>query len=635
MALAGAAAMATMSVPTTAGTSSPRFHIPSLAVEAANGPTLTVFPSTNLVDGQFARVRFTGLPPAIGVAFRQCMSTATAATADQTCTANNTQATGVTNASGAGLVYLPIYATGDPALKSKGGHTMKCDFSDPCLIAAVFKDLSQVQHALVAKISFAPSPDSCPPPQAGGVLGSGSASAYRAIYAWQSVVCLPPINLSVGYALGNSVDGSGNILKGLADFGVAGPVPPLAGTDPNEYAPLTLSAVVLAYRIYDRRGPQVTSLVLTPSLIAQIYRGQIQNWNASPPIQALNPGIEFPSRTSILARAEHSSQSYVFTSWLSAAAPADWVDGSGKPLGASAIFPMPASGVYGVTGSDNLANAVIDPSTDFFGQGNIGFMDSSTAAFYGLPMVQIKEASGAIVAATPDSIEKAISLDTLNPNGTVALNYAPTDPTAYPMAMPTYLLAPTRTISWDRGVTLASFLRYAVQASLGQSNLPAGYAPLPDNLRTQSMKVAGDVPATAPPTPTPSPSPLPSPLPLPSLPPYVPAFLPPPPTATPAPIAVPCPGAASSARISSPASAARTSSTTASAGRTALPSYCLPLATLSESQGAMLAFLVQAGDTTAARYVVPSIGLLGMLALLAGGVVELLVRRRRLGSLQP
>jgi phosphate transport system substrate-binding protein len=578
---------------------------------AAGG--LVATPGVGLTDGQFVKLAFSGFAPSSGISFRQCIAGPVTIATD--CTAANQQVTGVTDDNGAGTTYLPVYAGTDQLLENDGRTgTILCDQAHPCVIAG-FPPGSTLSTAVLASISFGPSPDACPPPSADSVLGSGSSSAYRAIYQWESTVCQPPANLSVGYTVSNSEDGVSNFLAGLTQFGVSGPFPPPApaqGAQTFRFAPLTTSALVLGYRMYDRRGPQITSLTLTPDLIAQIFLGEVSNWNVNAAIQALNPGIEFPSREVTFARAEHSAQTFVFTSWLAAAAPATWTPGPAE------IFPLPPSGVVGVTG--NVGPKVVDPTTDFTDQGNIGFMDSSSAAFYGLPTVQIKRPDGSVVAATRAAITQAIADATVNADGTITTNYTNADPAAYPMPMPTYMMAPTNTISPDAGTTLAAFLRYAVQT--GQANEPPGYAPLPANLVNDSMEVAAAIPAPAPSTPTPSPAsvhvaqtPPPQNPTLPKLPPLPSA------AATATPCALGSPAASPSPSSSPSPSCAAASAVTHHKGVPPTPSA---------QQRAEIAGLVRASDPTATRYILPSVATLAVIGLAFGPLVQGLARRRRL-----
>jgi hypothetical protein len=409
--------------------------------------------------------------------------------------------TTITDGSGNGQAYLSVYAGSDQALKNDGGTgSITCDAKHACSMLATTNGTNLV-GAVAAPLAFGPSPDSCPPPAVNGILGSGAATAYRAMYRWESTVCGPPSSLSVGYAVNNSVDGLNSFGAGLTQFAITGPTLPqtLPSTAPSyKYAPVTASALVLGYRMYDRRGPQITNLTLTPWLISQIFKGNIPNFAVNQDITYLNPGVEFPGRTGIFARAEHSAEAHVLTSWLFATlGPGSW------PAGVSDIFPEPPSGVTGATGSAAVGYHVVDPGTDWTGQGNIGFMDSSTAAFYGLPTVKIRRSDGSIIAATPATIQQALADATTNADGTITPNYATLDPNAYPMPLVSYMTAPTKGIAPSQGATLAAFLRYGVQT--GQSSLPAGYVPLTPSLVKTSLKAADSIPFKTPPSATPSP----------------------------------------------------------------------------------------------------------------------------------
>jgi ABC-type phosphate transport system substrate-binding protein len=640
------------------------------AASPAGPATLTAAPATDLVDGQFVKLTFTGFDPTIAIVFRQCIPSPVTVATD--CTPQNTQVTGITDATGAGSVYLPIHA--GKLNSASGKETISCDLTHPCVIAGV-RNLTDLTTAVYTPLTFARSKDDCPPPPPDAILGSGSWSAYRALYQWQSAVCIPPANLSVGYAVNNSADGFANLLNGLTDFAVTGPftrvpapITPPATPLTYKFAPVSTSAVVLGYRMYDNSGPQIVSLTLTPDLIAKIFTGKIPNWAANAEIKALNPGVQFPTRIIPFVRGEHSSQSLVFTSWLAAnAPPATWT------AGASDIFPIAPSGVVGVTGSNGLGLAVADPLTDWLGQGNIGFMDSSTAAFFGLPTVRIQRADKSVVTATPDAIAKAIQDATLNSDGTLALNYGNTNPLAYSMAIPTYMVVPTNTITPSRGAALAAFLRYAVQD--GQKTLPTGYAPLPANLVQVSIQAAAAIPAAPPPTPTPSPSPSPaaSPTPAPTPSPSpTPAPAPPPPStstgysypgslplsvvlpaqvapvgALPRPSASPCPSPASptatpasstprAAPMPAPAPAptpAPQAQPTGTASAKPAASPCPPVtggvkATPATKRPAALG-LSQLGDTTGGRLLLPVILGFALLGLGGGAALEVVARRRR------
>ena len=487
---------------------------PASGCTSASAQCVTAQPQSDLSDGQFVKVTLGGFPPGSGIGFRQCIANPVNVATD--CTPVNQQVLGIADSSGGGVTYLPVQS-GTSLPTDTSGKTIVCDAASPCVIAAM-RVTTDLTTAAFTPLAFALSRTDCPPFPNDGLLSAGAASAYRAVYKWEFSVCGAPSNVGLDFTGTSSQDGVFSFQANQTDFAVTGPYQQPPSAKPGhtfKFAPLTTSAVVVAYRIYDRvSGAQIVDLTLTPDLIAQIFQGKIANFGANQAITALNPSDQFPGRIVPFARAEHSAQTLVLTSWLAATAPATWT------VGPQQIFPFPPSGVQGKTGSDAVGLAVADPTTVFQDQGNIGFMDSSTAAFYGLPTVKIKQSDGSVVDATPATITQAIADANVYADGTLAFDYTQVKPTDYPMAMPTYMVVPTTSAgrlgtgcatgtspdacAGARGAKLAAFLRYAVQG--GQGSLPPGYAPLPPNMVSQSMDVSNAIPAPPPAAPSPTPT---------------------------------------------------------------------------------------------------------------------------------
>ncbi|HXA41281.1 MAG TPA: neocarzinostatin apoprotein domain-containing protein [Candidatus Solibacter sp.] len=470
-------------------------------------PAIAASPNSQLVDGQYVKISLTGFIPGAAMNFRQCIAVPSNVSTD--CTPLNPQITAYAASDGGGSTYVPVYTGDDPKLLTPAAlaanqtscvnnSCIPCDINHSCTIQARYQTRSGVATTL-APISFAATASFCPPIGPSSILGTGSADAVRAMYTWTTLVCGPPRNLGVQFAGYSSSRAYSDFFAAETDFGVSGirpSTPTNAGFD-YKLAPLTASAVVLAYRMYSG-GTQITNLTLTPKIVADIYSGRVgSGFNADRDITSINPGVYFPQRMQYFARGDQSSENYELESWLTAAAPAEWISGAGSK-GPQESFPLINGVSIGKTGESAEGLAVVDPTTDFSGQGNLGIMYASTAAFYGLPVAQIMLPSGAKVAATSDAILQAIAAAKANPDGTLTPQYVdPVHPGAYPMPTVTYMISPTNRISPDRGLVLQSFLRYAVQD--GQGVLPTGYAPLPSNLVAQSLHVADQVPVTPPP----------------------------------------------------------------------------------------------------------------------------------------
>ena len=479
---------------------------PSRTVAQATtpAPTVTITPSANVSDGQYLVVTFSGFGNQEAFDFRQCIASPAPVNIATDCTPliaiNGTAITAFADKKGRGSTYVPVYSGTDQFLENAGATgPITCDNAHPCVVA-MMPDPNDLSTATLLTVDFAPSANLCPPPGANEVVGSGSATAYRAMYQWQASVCQPPTSLPVNYTLKSSPDGVLNFLTGTTQFGVTGPwapdYTPVSTATPAQtwdYAPITMSGLVLAYRMYDLRGPQITTLKLTPAEIAAVFTGSLNNLATDPGVTALNPGIEFPGVLFTFVRAEHAAESWTFTSWLSKVAPSIWT------YGPEEIFPAAAS-VIAKTGSAGVAFSVLtNPNENFSGQGTIGFMDSSTAAYYGLPTVAIANADGTTTAATTDTIARAVNEATLNTNGTVTP--ASTDETAWPMLIPTYMMVPTNNVTPATGTEIANFLRFAVQGGQSSTTLPPGYAPLTGSMVGASLLAASAIPVTPPPPP--------------------------------------------------------------------------------------------------------------------------------------
>jgi ABC-type phosphate transport system substrate-binding protein len=497
----------------------------SVAQAKSVSKAVTVAPNTNLGDSQFVQVSWSGF--GAFVFFRQCTQAPANVLTDCTPLYGFP---GYSDKNGAGVAYEQVHM-GD--VTNGSGGTFRCDVNTPCSMG-VFSDTTLASGAF-AEVQFAPTPDDCPDPdQTVAIAGSGADQANNAIYRWSTQVCQPPANLPVGYLSQNSIDGRQNFIAGLTDFAVT--MTPFTSSEQKQldqnrqtyaYAPVTTSALVLAFKMFDQssgtQGAQILHLKLTPALIAQMFTGKIVNWNTVSDIKNLNPGFVFPRTIDPLVRGDHSAANLFLTGWLTATAknslPKDWP-------GPSVDYPLQyLVQADGVVGGDRLAHAMAEPTIlgdqlngDFSQVGYVGFIDASEAAYYGLPTVQIQNAGGQYVAATPDSILAGLQGSTKAANGKMLQpNYTNPDPNAYPIPLVSYVVAPTDIIDYKKGATLTNFLKYAVTDGQSDPNLPLGYVPLTSDLVAQTQAVADQIPnepgegspppPSSPPPTSPSPSP--------------------------------------------------------------------------------------------------------------------------------
>ena len=485
------------------------------AASAASGPAATVTPATGLVDGQVVDVAWSGFSPGGVVYIRLCKH---GATKKSQCTlpgANN-DSDGST-AAGAGVVRYQLKEGPFPGFG--------CDDTHACDVV-VEQGPDQLTGAVRVPVTFARSPTGCPSSTVAPVAGEGSSSAAYTLYRWENAACNLSSHLNVTYTNDNSYDGVSHWMDSSpnANFAVTGV--PLASDQAAQlahehrtfaYAPLSLTAVVVAFNIVDQQGNQVTHLVLTPKILAEVASGQISTFDCpagvsdsdcrtlyggDPDIRRLNPGVAFPSGSvQFTIRAEHSATNLAFTSWLAATAPDIWT------YGATSVWPPPdphqcLTCPGGVQGENNATQALAFPF--FYTAQNIyiGVLDSTYAGIGDLPVASIANPgqpdSG--VAPSPASLASAVGDASTAPDGTLTPKWDTSNPNSYPLPMLSYAAVPTSkgwpNFTADDGKTLAAFLHYT--AGDGQGTLPKGSFPLTAPLAAETNAAAAKIPTSEP-----------------------------------------------------------------------------------------------------------------------------------------
>jgi phosphate transport system substrate-binding protein len=488
------------------------------AAGADGGPAATATPANGLVDGQVVNVAWSGFDPGTAVYIRLCKRGATTSAQCTLPGANNDSDPSTDQ--GGGLVRYQVKAT--------NFGKFQCDDTHACDLV-VMQNEDDLTGAVHVQVSFAHDPTGCPTATTPPVVGEGSTSAAYTMYGWENAACNLGSHLNVTFTNDNSYDGVSHWTEGglNTDFAVTGV--PLASDQLKQlaakhrrfsYAPLSLTAVVVAFNIVDQEGNQITHLTLTPKLVAEIAAGQLSTFDCpatvsdddcrnvyggDPDLRRLNPGVDFPSGSiQFSIRAEHSATNLAFTSWLTATAPDIWT------YGPTTVWPPAAphqcitcSG--GVQGENNATNAVTFPFFYTAQNDYIGILDSTSAAIGDLPVATIVNPGQPETGVAPSaaSLQSALSDATTNADGTLTPDYATSNPDSYPIPMLSYAAVPTSK-GWpgftaDDGKTLAAFLRYL--AGDGQGLLPGGSYPLTDALTAETVATALKIPTSEPVTP--------------------------------------------------------------------------------------------------------------------------------------
>ncbi|MDX6205020.1 MAG: phosphate transport system substrate-binding protein [Frankiales bacterium] len=229
---------------------------------------------------------------------------------------------------------------------------------------------------------------------------------------------------------------------------------------PAWHLPISAGGVGVTWNL-----PGVTDLTFSAATLADIFDGKLKTWN-DPEIKADNPSATLPSTPiSVVYRADSSGTNAVFTGYLDAAAKANWKLGTGKTI------TWPAG--QGAQKSAGVAAAVKQTP------GAITYVEQAFATTNQLPLAKIKNGSTA-VALTTDSVTAAIAGATISGTGNLVatVNYAPTDPKAYPISTLTYVIVCSKYKSASKVPLLKAYLGYA--AGAGQAAATGlGFAPLP------------------------------------------------------------------------------------------------------------------------------------------------------------
>ncbi len=147
--------------------------------------------------------------------------------------------------------------------------------------------------------------------------------------------------------------------------------------------PVTCGAVVVTYNLPGVKD----TLMFTPSVLADIFLGNIKNWN-DPKIAAINKGVQLPSTPIVVAhRSDGSGTTAIFTSYLSKVSD-EWK----SKVGTSTAVNWPT----GVGGKGNEGVAGVVKQTP----GGIGYNELAYALQNKMQYAKMQNKSGNVVVPT-------------------------------------------------------------------------------------------------------------------------------------------------------------------------------------------------------------------------------------------
>ena len=299
--------------------------------------------------------------------------------------------------------------------------------------------------------------------------GAGATFPNPLYQKWLSEYGKQHPNIRIDYQSIGSGGGIKQLKEQTVDFGASDA--PMKDEDlksaPGEvlHIPTVLGAVVI---IYNLEGVNQT-LRFSPEVLVDIYLGKIKKWN-DPRIAADNSGASLPAvDITVVYRSDGSGTSAVFTDYLSKVS-GEWKEKVGA--GTSPRWPagLGAKGNEGVTGQVKKT-----PNT-------IGYVELAYAVQNKLPVANMKNASGAFVEPSIDSVTAAAaaSAGSTPDDLRVSITNA-AGPTAYPIASYTYILVYKNQRDAAKGKALVDFLWWGIHD--GESFAKElQYAPLPADI---------------------------------------------------------------------------------------------------------------------------------------------------------
>jgi phosphate transport system substrate-binding protein len=317
----------------------------------------------------------------------------------------------------------------------------------------------------------------------GALSAQGSTFQQNAQLQWAKDFAAKCSGASVEYQGTGSGAGKTAFGNGTADFGGSDSTPKdeeqaaadkRCGTgNKGILTPIVTGGVVLTYNLAG-----VDKLTLSATTLARIFEGTIKKWDDAA-IKADNAGVTLPSVAIVpVHRDDKSGTTKIFSGWLDKNDPTDWKLGVDEKL----TWPVGQSG----KGSDGVTTAVSQSP------GGLTYTELSFAKARDLKVAQIKNASGAAVLPTADSVSAALKsakVDKSKGDIRITPDYATTEATAYPLAAPSYVLTCDKGNKNTKGTAdadlLKAYLTYALTDGTAALD-KLGYAPLPDSIATDA-----------------------------------------------------------------------------------------------------------------------------------------------------
>lgn len=308
------------------------------------------------------------------------------------------------------------------------------------------------------------------------LAGAGSTLVAPIEAEWAAAWAQTTGNPAPTYQAVGSGAGLKDISSGLVDFG-GSDAPLSASTTPCGGCfeiPWALSATGVSWNV-----PGVHHLRLTGPVLAEIFLGQITNWDDKA-ITSLNHGVHFPNLAiTPIHRSDGSGDSYAFTDFLTSVSPA-WRSKVGRAV--KPAFPTGPGG----TGNGGMVTVLQQT------QGGIAYIAVSYLIAHRLAAAAIENRAHNFEVPNLRNIANAAAAGHESPVGEIHIVNPPRSAKiAYPISTFTYcILQPSDPLG--NGGLLNQFVKYALGP--GQAFGPAlDFVPLPRNIKASDEAAANRI----------------------------------------------------------------------------------------------------------------------------------------------
>jgi phosphate transport system substrate-binding protein len=302
------------------------------------------------------------------------------------------------------------------------------------------------------------------------LVGSGSSVPAPLVSKWADAYNQRKGGIQMRYLPSGTSEGINAISHGSGDF-AAGEVA-LTAKQRSEAGLVEIPAVLIGIvPIYNLPGVQ-KELRFSGEVLADIFLGNIKNWNATA-LAKLNPGVTLPDlRISVVNRPAGKGSNYIFTEFLSKTSP--------KFRAEIGISPSPKWPVgTPAERSSDMADKVRSES------GSIGYVEAEYAIRSHIPSGRVLNPAGHFVKASPETITNACEAVEAPDFGkfSASLTNAP-GADSFPITSFNWLYLRGQSADIKRAAALQDFLSWVF--SDGQRiAVEQGYSELPGPLLTK------------------------------------------------------------------------------------------------------------------------------------------------------